>query len=104
MKRLIEKIDFSRCAYSEHETEELKRTVDSMGMRMLRCCHLPEAYFQELETYLCNVVYRILLLEKKPLNLEAYCYVAIRNSIYEMLKLKKDWNKKNVPIEEIQEA
>lgn len=100
MKKLINQVNFTECVYSTHELRELKSMIEKMGVRMLRCCHLPEAYFQELETYLCNLMYRIVSLEKKPDNLEAYCYVGVRNSIYEMLKHKKEWNSKHVKIEQ----
>ena len=99
MRKIFSCCQFSNCEYSEEEVVQLNGKLVEMCKRMLRCCHLPEAYFQEMETYLCNICYKILYMEKKPKNLESYCYIAIKNSIYHLLKSKKDWNKKHISLD-----
>jgi hypothetical protein len=99
MRKIVNGCDFSKSEYSEEEVVQLNRKLNEMCKRMLRCCHLPEAYFQEMETYLCNICYKLIHLDKKPKGLDNYCYVAIRNSIYHLLKSKKDWNKKNISLD-----
>ena len=95
MKKLVGCSDFSNCDFSDEEIVQLQQKLNEMCKRMLRCCHLPEAYFQEMETYLCNICYNVLLMEKRPRHLDSYCYIAIKNSIYHLLKCKKDWNNKH---------
>ena len=98
MRRMISCRDFSGCNYSDEEIRQVQKKLEDTCLRMMRCCHLPMAYYQELETYLCNICYRILLSNKKLKNLDSYCFIAVKHSIYHFLKSKKDWNKKNIEL------